>query len=558
MAAVTDPAILAQLEAGEPESDASPSVAADIGTGAVAGVPSALASAAGVSGDIRESTLGAGEWLANKVGVSPETTQAIRPYLEKGLRAFGPLSGPSAKEIKDVAHRATGISLPEPETRPGQYAKTVTEFVANPISYAGPGSAVMKGIQALSAGLGSEWVGGLLSGQNGESYGRIAGAVTGALLPRMAMRTRTPLPIPADKQSSMDILSAEGITPTAGQQSGSKAIRYMEGELGDTPFAGGAATREHERVGREFTNAVLARVGETWKPNERITSVVDRANNRVGGEFDLLARNTKSPYDNKYVGDLWTARDTYDHLFVDPLTAPIVKRIMEHATNKLVRSPHMDGEEYKALRSKVERTARGSRDPEVKDFLTDVRSAMDDLVERHMGGDMAQAWRDTRNKYRNLIVLNRVVGMAGQDAAHGNISPAHLRSATRALHGGTNYARGRGDYAELARAGEDVLSPLPQSGTAPRAQAHRLAGLFAGLGGAGGYAAGDAATALYAAGAGATVPAVMGRGLMSRPVQKYLRNQRMTRALRSTPKQTDAVTRAIINARRHLMEDEEE
>ena len=30
------------------------------------------------------------------------------------------------------------------------------------------------------------------------------------------------------------------------------------------------------------------------------------------------------------------------------------------------------------------------------------------------------------------------------------------------------YARGQGDFADLARAGEGVMKPLPNSGTAPR------------------------------------------------------------------------------------------
>lgn len=558
MAAVTDPAILAQLN-DEP-SDVSPvrepSVAADVGRGVVAGVPSGLASAAGISGDIREGVAGGAGWLAGKFGASPEAVENVQQAASLGMRGLSPIfSGPTSQGIKDVAHQATGVSLPEPKTRPGQYAKTITEFAANPISYVGPGGAFMKAVQALSAGAGSEFAGGLFSDRDGEPYARIVGAVTGALAPRAAMRAITPLPIPQNKQASIDILAGEGVTPTAGQQSGSKSLRYMEGELGDTPFAGGAATREQERIGREYTNAVLARVGERWRPNERITDVVDRAHVRNGQMFDNLASRTNSAYDNQYINDLLTARNEYEHLFTNPLTAPIVGNILRHETNQLVRNPSMDGATYRALRSRLERGRRGTRDPELQQFYATVRQAADDLVERQATPELAQAWRETRNQYRNLLVLDRVATAAGQEAAQGNISPAHLRSATIGTQGRRNYARGQGDFADLARAGEDVLTPLPQSGTAPRSQAHRLAGLFAGLGGAGGYAVGDVPTAIYGATAGAGVPAVMGRALMSRPVQGYLRNQAMTRALRRTSRNRVAAPRAYMAMPR---EDEEE
>lgn len=560
MAKVTDPEILAQLNEEPVEAgagvDSEPSVVADVGKQVAAGVPSALAEFGGFGGNVREGVASGAGWLAGKFGGDPERA---RDAASRGLRLASPVfMGPTSQQIKDVAHGVTGISLPEAETRPGKYARSVTEFAANPLSYVGPGSAVMKGMQAVSAGLGSEWLGGLFSGQAAEPYAKVVGAVGGALLPRAAMRAFTPLPTPQGRQSSVDILEAEGITPTAGQKSGSKSLRYMEGELGDTPFAGNAASREEERVGREFTNAVLARVGERWKPNERITDVVDRAHTNNGREFDRLARNTKSRYDNEYISDLADAKDKYEHLFVNPLSAPTVERAFEHATNKLVRSPYMDGAEYKALRSRLERLRRGTRDPEVQEYLAALRDAADNLVERHMGPGMADAWKNVRGQYRSLLVLDRVTTGAGAQAAHGNISPASLRGATKTVYGQRNYARGKGDFAELARAGEEILSPLPQSGTAPRAQAHRLASLFAGLGGAGGYAAGDVSTAIYGATAGAAVPAVMGRTLMSRPVQTYLRNQRMTKLLRDGPRQGSASLRAAVNARRHLAEEEDE
>lgn len=550
---VTDPAILAQLNETAPEAEAQPSVAKDVAKQTAAGIPSALAAAAGVGGDVREMVGSGTGWLANKFGSDPEAARARGANF---MRAASPVfMGPTSQQIKDTAHNVTGVTLPEAETRPGQYARTVSEFAFNPLSYAGPGSAFMKAMQAISAGTGSEWLGGIASGKSSEPYARILGAVGGALFPRAAMRAITPLPVPANRQAAVDTLAQEGIEASAGQQSGSKALRYAESELGDSPGAGGAATRQQERTGRQFTNAILARVGERWAPNERITQVVDRAHNRNGQMFDDLAARTNSPYDTAFINDLYVGRDQYNHLFVDPLRAPIVDNILEHAVNKMVRSPNFTGEEYRALRSRIERTRRGTKDPEVQEYLATVRQAMDDLVERHAAPGLMEAWRETRNQYRNLLVLDRVATAAGEQAASGHVSPAQLRNATVNLHGRRNYARGHGDFADLARAGEEVLTPLPQSGTAPRSFVRNTLGaLGAGIG----YAShGDPGAVMAGAAVGMGMPAAAGRVLMNPVTQGYLRNQAMTRALRHGSSQGSASLRAAINARRNLMDEEE-
>lgn len=80
------------------------------------------------------------------------------------------------------------------------------------------------------------------------------------------------------------------------------------------------------------------------------------------------------------------------------------------------------------------------------------------------------------------------------------------------------YARGRGDFSDLARAAEAIMKPLPQSGTAPRQYVNKLISLLSvGIGGA--------TAGLPGAVAGVAAPAVGWRVLMSRPVQAYLGNQ---------------------------------
>ena len=111
---------------------------------------------------------------------------------------------------------------------------------------------------------------------------------------------------------------------------------------------------------------------------------------------------------------------------------------------------------------------------------------------------------------------------AGSAVAEGLISPSQLRNAV-VQQDRRGYARGHGDFSDLARAAEAIMKPLPQSGTAPRQFFQRLAsGIGAVLGGA--------TAGLPGAAAGFAAPAAAGRLLMSRPVQAYLGNQALAQA----------------------------
>ena len=108
---------------------------------------------------------------------------------------------------------------------------------------------------------------------------------------------------------------------------------------------------------------------------------------------------------------------------------------------------------------------------------------------------------------------------AGSSVAEGFVSPSQLRTAV-AGQGRGQYTRGQGDMAELARAGEALLRPLPQSGTAPRQAAGNM---FASM--AGGLLGHQAGMGVEGTLAGMAAPAAAGRVALSRPMQAYLGNQ---------------------------------
>src|SRR5690606_31004889 len=140
----------------------------------------------------------------------------------------------------------------------------------------------------------------------------------------------------------------------------------------------------------------------------------------------------------------------------------------------------LPGPAYAELASTLARSAREAQfdQPSLSRALYALRNALDDAAEQAMPPQLANQFRQTRNEYRNILTIEKAAGGAGEAAVDGLISPAQLRTATKTTNK-RDYSRGRDDLSELARAGVAIMSPLPQSGTAPRAAAH---GILHGLG----------------------------------------------------------------------------
>jgi hypothetical protein len=270
----------------------------------------------------------------------------------------------------------------------------------------------------------------------------------------------------------------------------------------------------------------LQRAGEN--ADRATPEVIDAAFTRLGNEFDGLAARNVLRGDAGLIRDLTRAWGDYTGLVPQSMRAPIVENVLRDITNAFRNQPGvMDGAVYQALRSRLDGHARSSaRDPQLRDAFYGIRNALDNAMERSMqrarSPDLGQ-WREIRRQYRNLLPIEKAVIGGGADIADGLLSPAKMRQTTVGVQGTRNYARGRGDLAGVVRVGNQTMTPLPQSGTAPRAAAQAI---LAAPGAAVGYEQGG----LSGAGLGALAGAIGGRAvaggaLMSRPVQSYLGNQ---------------------------------
>jgi hypothetical protein len=493
------------------------SVLADVAKSGGIGAVKGAIGAVGAGGDLRSLASAGVDKLGELTGVNPETVKNVASK----VAAFTPLAAlnyaPTSHDIQSKIEDTTG-EFYKPKTTAGEYAQTVGEFL--PAAVGGEGSLAARAAQVLVPALASETAGQLTKGSDAEPYARTAAALLSPAAASAARRVITPLPAAPERTALANALRGEGVDLTAGQATGNKPLQWAESVLGDIPGSGGTASRMQTNQGEQFTGAALRRAGEN--ANRATPEVIDHAFDRIGGNFDRLAANNTLHMDNQFVTDLVDAAREYHGVVAPAMRSPIIEDVVRDiGTTQARNNGQISGEAYQAMTSRLERTARGTTDPQLKMALREVRAALDGAMERsiatHNPAD-AGAWREARNEYRNLLVLEKASTAAGSNAAEGIISPSSLRNATINTQGRRNYARGNGDFADLARAGEAIMKPLPNSGTAPRQYIQHLITAL-------GSGAGGMVASIPGMVAGAAAPAAVGRVLMNPVVQRYLSNQ---------------------------------
>lgn len=515
--------------------DSGPSTVADVAASGVSGIARGAADLVGLPGTLSDLSKSGMDWLLSK---GYETVTGDKPEpgsFFAGLAGQTPsqFSGPRARAgLSAVTGGATDY---EPKTTAGEFAGTVGEFLPGAAAFGGlsPSNLARFGV---APGLASEGAGQLTEGSSVEPYARIAAALLAPVAVSAAQRLVTPFGVSAERSAAADVLRSEGVQPTAGQITGSKGLRYRESELG-----GARAADMIESQGEQFTRAALNRAGIAA---DRATPEVMRDGLRnLGDRFDDLASRTTVQFDNQLQNDLLSDVVTYQQ------NATAVAPVVENTANRIAEIASQNGgvlpgRAYQTLRSDIGRASSRASDPSVKFALRDLQESLDDAVSRAMPSDVLPAWQEVRQQYRNFLTLERAATGAGEDAALGLISPARLRQATVTTQGRRNYVTGHGDFDELARSGQALLAPLPNSGTAARVDARTLGGLM-GAGGAGVGSFAGPSGAIIGALAGMAAPAVAGRALMSAPVQAYLANQLLSPSRLSDPRIASVVEALI-------------
>jgi hypothetical protein len=364
--------------------------------------------------------------------------------------------------------------------------------------------------------------------------GAKTGALVGAAVP-LAMRAGshvvgravTPLPIDPARQAAVDRLEREIGTPvSAGQRSGNTALKYAESYLGDAPLAGGQASAATAAQAEGLTDAAVSRMGGAGGLLDEVTLNANRT--RIGQVFDDLSQRNTMFADAGLGRDISQTLRRYQ-LGLEPQQSALIRENAAEIARRLnAGGGRLSGTEYQVMRSELGRLAQSHQgnNNTLADAFRGLRNALDNTMDRSIAahgapGDMA-AWREARRQWGNYKTLLPAGAAGGETAASGLLTPAQLRVRATSGKNADNYALGRGDFTQLSKDANQILSPLPNSGTAQRT-------MLASQAGAAGSALVGAANPALAA-AAVLGPAAMGRALWSGPIQAYLKNNVITPA----------------------------
>lgn len=512
-------------------------VAADVAKSGGIGLAKGAIGLAGMPGDIG-SLVGTGvDWAGSKLGLDPQRLQTAKGKVSDFVRhtpsPLAAFAGPGSADIQKTIEGFTG-KFYKPKTVAGEYAQTAGEFAPG---LALPGGWVRRLAQTFIPALTSETAGQATKGSDIEGWARLGGALAGAAAPSAFSRAITPFPASQARTAAVNTLADEGVTVTAGQATGRKRLQATESELG-----GGRGADIMETQAEQFTAAALRRIGET--ANRADEHVLNRAYTRIGQQFDSIGARNTLLVDRGFSNDMANLQGTYTRF-----ANPAQKQAVHDAVNDVIgivqrNGGSIPGAEYIVMRSRIGESMRAARrggDNQVANAYSDMIEALDGAMSRSMRAagnttDIA-ALREARNQYRNFLTVERAVTNSAGAAGTGLITPAALTNAVKAVEGRRSLSLGRSDFDELAKAGAQVMAPLPNSGTPIRTSAWNFgmspsgAALGASIGSIGGPGYGTAIGGLV----GGYLPAVTGRLAMTRPGQAYLGNQIMAPSLATAP-----------------------
>lgn len=406
---------------------------------------------------------------------------------------------------------------------PGAAAARVARAGSLPARVGG----VMASQPAVQAGLGAT-AGGVTEATDSPALG-LASVVAPLAAVAGARRLVSPVrsTLNAEQSRLAGVLENEGVDLSAGQRTGSQRLQAAESTARSLPLAGENAALANQQT--QYTRAVLGKAGvnaELATPE-----ALDAAQSTIGGTIGGATRGHQARLGDAFQRDVRNVTNEYTKGL-----KPDQKAVFTEYRDELVNWPGgvMEGQFYQRAREGIGKAIRAENSPtgdkRLQEALIGLRDALDDAMTRSMmrAGDVrgVNALKQARRDYANLMVIEDAAAKSG---ASGLITPSSLRSSLSASVGRRQYARGFGDLNELARAGEALMKPIPDSGTARRSFWTSLMTGGGGVGVGGYLSAGDPMAMAAGGAASLAVPGIVGRAINSRMGQSYLANQAASR-----------------------------
>ena len=365
----------------------------------------------------------------------------------------------------------------------------------------------LGGNAALDAGLSAAYATGDRSQAATEgAVGSLGGQVLGRTLSRLGGGAVTPSP------EARQLMSM-GVQPTIGQAAdrstiGGRMLGRTEEVAESVPLVGSIITNARQRAGGEVAEAAGRRAVAPGGTTQEITREgIDKLYRQFDKPYSVLKQFDFTP-DQQLNSAITTLASDPNFRALPQTQAGVLEFINNNLSAKL-QNGKLSGAAFKDLDSEINRRLRdlaadqGAEARAERRMLTAIDAEIQAWRNRNLPSDVVDQLKDTDRAYAAWKRLAR----AGKYSNDGEITPAQLTRAVKAMSQGDDFARGRAFMQDLTDPAAILRSRTPNSGTVDRAA-------MIGLGGA--AIANPAQFGAYAAGA-----AGLG-GLYTRPGQKFL------------------------------------
>ena len=307
--------------------------------------------------------------------------------------------------------------------------------------------------------------------QAGEIAEMAAGALAGPLLGRLgsAINTGTGNAIlgtldPETAALAQTARQKFGIPVNAGQMSPSPGIRVASSALNRLPMSGAESDMAAQQSA--FNGAVAKTFGENGV-NKITPDVMNRARERIGNDFDTVAKNTNIQVDPQFVSDLHSTVNDAGLVLTQP-EADIISRQAQNIYDKINQNTgQISGETYQALTRKGSPldALLNSNNPNIVHAAQGLRDMLDDGLQRSAPPEMQDLLTQARRQWAAMKTIQPLAAKAPT----GDVSPALLAGRVNANTGNAMAFGGGGDLGTLARIGQKFLKEPGSSNTTERA-----------------------------------------------------------------------------------------
>lgn len=444
----------------------------------------------GVKLGAKKRALGIAEFgtnIANDLGVAPETTA----YAKQLLADVG----------QDYIKQGTGTGI----------KGGIAEIVGDPLSYI-PAASLAKFLGQGALMGATSATGDAESSVADNALNAAGGAVSSGLgygAGQVISRAAKPVTDTLSEVGKRGIAELEkaGVSLTAAQRTGSKALAGLESVFATLPTTSAKQGKIFSAQKEAFTKAALQKAGINADTASR--EVLAKAAKSFGDEYAALAKNNAMNIDEPL---LMNVADIYQEATSGRLGQDASNLVKSVSKEIYDAGDNMSGEVYQKTRSLLTQKANSTKDSFDAGLMKRLRNELDDAFERSLPESQRGVMADINRRYQAFKPIQKAMESSKTDVLQsGYIDPTALYQQVST----------GGQLSDLADAGAAFLRPsIPDSGTAQRALMQNLV-TGAGVATAGYGAASDNNYALLAGGALAG-PRVLQAGYNTRLAQNYL------------------------------------